>query len=58
MKTNPRAWQLYQIRIWAGLGLILVLALASFGRVFRFEATGGAAAADPERQMGEAGSAF
>jgi hypothetical protein len=37
MKTNSYAWRAYQARIWAGLALILVLALGAFGKVFRFE---------------------
>ena len=37
MKTNPHAWRAYQARIWAGLALILVLALGAFGKVFRFD---------------------
>ncbi len=37
MKTNSSAWRAYQVRIWAGLALLLVLALGAFGRVFRFD---------------------
>lgn len=37
MKTNFYAWRAYQVRIWAGLALILVLALGAFGKVFRFD---------------------
>ena len=37
MKTNSYAWRAYQARIWAGLALLLVLALGVFGRVFRFD---------------------
>ncbi len=37
MKTNSAAWRVYQLRIWAGLALILVLALGVFGKVFRFD---------------------
>jgi len=36
MKTNPRAWRVYQFRIWAGLAGLLFLVLLQFGRVFRF----------------------
>ena len=37
MKTNSSAWRVYQARIWAGLALILVLALGVYGKVFRFD---------------------
>ncbi|HTL57370.1 MAG TPA: hypothetical protein VL361_16925 [Candidatus Limnocylindrales bacterium] len=37
MKTNARAWQAYQARVWAGLALLLILALGVFGKVFRFD---------------------
>ena len=37
MKLNSHAWRVYQARIWAGLALILVLALGAFGKVFRFD---------------------
>jgi hypothetical protein len=37
MKTNLYAWRTYQVRIWAGLAVILVLALGAFGKVFRFD---------------------
>jgi len=37
MKTNSSAWRAYQVRIWAGLAVILVLALGAFGKVFRFD---------------------
>ena len=37
MKTNFYAWRAYRVRIWAGLGLILILALSVFGKVFRFD---------------------
>jgi hypothetical protein len=37
MKTNSRAWHLYQARFCAGLALLLVLALGVFGNVFRFD---------------------
>lgn len=37
MKTNRCAWRAYQVRIWAGLGIILILALGAFGKVFRFD---------------------
>ncbi len=36
MKTNTRAWQIYRVRLWAGLALGLLLALATFGSAFRF----------------------
>ena len=37
MKTNSQAWHAYQARIWAGLALLLILALGAFGKVFRFD---------------------
>jgi len=37
MKTSSCAWHAYQTRIWAGLGLLFVLALAVFGKGFRFD---------------------
>jgi hypothetical protein len=37
MKTKARAWRIYRARIWAGLSLCLILALAGFGNVFRFD---------------------
>jgi hypothetical protein len=37
MKTNSYAWRAYQVRIWAGLAVILILALGAFGKVFRFD---------------------
>ena len=54
MKTNCYAWRAYQVRIWAGLGLILILALGAFGKVFRFDRdyarTGSAAGFAPGMQ--------
>ena len=41
MKTSSYAWRAYQVRIWAGLTLILILALGAFGKVFRFDRDGG-----------------
>ncbi len=41
MKTNVSAWRLYRVRVWAGLLALLVLVLAVFGMVFRFNRDGG-----------------
>ena len=49
MKTNPRAWRLYQARIWAGLGLLVILALGGFGRVFRFDRDCGRIVGEPQQ---------
>jgi hypothetical protein len=48
MKTNSRAWRLYRARIWAGLGLLFVLALAGFGNVFRFDRDCGRTVGQPQ----------
>jgi hypothetical protein len=37
VKINSTAWHTYQARIWAGLALLLILALGAFGKVFRFD---------------------
>ncbi|HVV70940.1 MAG TPA: hypothetical protein VHI52_05460 [Verrucomicrobiae bacterium] len=37
MKTHARAWRLNRARIWAGLGLLVVLASVQFGNVLRFD---------------------
>lgn len=52
MKTNARAWRIYRVRIWAGLLALLVLALAQFGLVFRFNRDCGGGLAQPDGGSG------
>jgi len=40
MKTSADAWRVYKLRIWAGLAILVALALLEFGLVFRFELSG------------------